>query len=250
MPPSDSRAGALTGRAVLVCAALTIAGHYASGDWRWLHYLFKPLTTALIFAAAFRANDHVDERYRTAVLAGIAFSLIGDVFLMLDDRFFVVGLLCFLVAHVCYLVAFTTQCQLGVRRLPFLVLGVIGLANLATLWPSLAGGLRIPVVVYVAMLVAMASQAVARALRFRTSSSRVASLGGVLFLASDTVLAHNKFGAPFRSATLLVLATYYAAQWAIAQSVRESITGSGAGRDQNHDTRVRSTAAMRHGTRA
>ena len=48
----------------------------------------------------------------------------------------------------------------------------------------------------------------------------VAAIGGALFLLSDTLLAFNKFAAPLPAATLWVLASYWAAQWCIASSLR------------------------------
>ncbi|MBS1215185.1 MAG: YhhN family, partial [Proteobacteria bacterium] len=40
-----------------------------------------------------------------------------------------------------------------------------------------------------------------------------------LFLASDAILALNRFGKPFRAGRALNLATYFAGQWLIALSV-------------------------------
>ena len=40
----------------------------------------------------------------------------------------------------------------------------------------------------------------------------------VLFVISDSVLALNKFRAPFEAARLLTLVPYFAAQWFIALS--------------------------------
>ncbi len=41
-------------------------------------------------------------------------------------------------------------------------------------------------------------------------------IGGALFMASDTVLAVNRFAMPIPAAGLWILATYWAAQWLIA----------------------------------
>ena len=42
-------------------------------------------------------------------LAGLLFSLVGDVSLMLPNERFIQGLVSFLVAHLCYIVAFTFE---------------------------------------------------------------------------------------------------------------------------------------------
>jgi len=47
-----------------------------------------------------------------------------------------------------------------------------------------------------------------------------AAVGAVLFLASDSLLAWNKFRKPVKSAEVWKLSTYFLAQWMIAMSVR------------------------------
>jgi uncharacterized membrane protein YhhN len=46
----------------------------------------------------------------------------------------------------------------------------------------------------------------------------LAFLGAILFIASDSLLAVDKFKGRFRSAQLLILTTYFTAQWLIALS--------------------------------
>jgi len=83
------------------------------------------------------------------------------------------------------------------------------------LWPGVPAALQVPVVAYVVCLAAMAAQA---AVLWRRGSLRgeVLALGGALFLASDALLATNKFAGPLPLAGLWILATYWAAQWCIA----------------------------------
>ena len=50
--------------------------------------------------------------------------------------------------------------------------------------------------------------------------ARMAALGGVLFMASDSLLAINKFAQPLPLAPLWILATYWLAQWCIASALR------------------------------
>ena len=44
--------------------------------------------------------------YKILVLAGLAFSLLGDVALMFPEKWFTAGLVAFLTAHVFYILAF------------------------------------------------------------------------------------------------------------------------------------------------
>jgi uncharacterized membrane protein YhhN len=53
--------------------------------------------------------------------------------------------------------------------------------------------------------------------------ARHAAIGGALFLASDALLAINKFALPLPLAQVWVLATYYAAQLLIATGARPAV---------------------------
>lgn len=222
---------------IVAMAAAAIVGAGLEGDGRWLHWLAKPLTTLLIASIAWRAiSPSPDPRYRNAVLAGMGLSCIGDIALMLPFDAFVPGLVAFLLAHLCYIVAFSAGWRAGRGLLAAAaMLLVFAAVNLAGLWPLLPHDLRIPVVVYVVVLSLMATLALARAFPARgfagatslpVSSARWAAVGAVLFVASDSVLAWDRFGGGLPMASLLVLATYYAAQYAIARSVQNA--GAGA----------------------
>ena len=95
----------------------------------------------------------------------------------------------------------------------------VGAALLPRLWPGVPAALRLPVLLYVLVLLFMAAQAGSRALELRTPAAYAAALGAVLFVISDTVLAWNRFRTPLSAAPVLVHATYFPAQWLIAVSV-------------------------------
>jgi uncharacterized membrane protein YhhN len=179
-----------------------------------LNFVFKPLATLCVIAHAWR-RGHDTPLVRRWILVGLVFSLAGDVALMWPDRGFLPGLVSFLLAHLAYLVAFTRVRPLGQRAGPFVLYAVVAGGVLALLWPGVPAGLRVPVLAYVACLAAMAAQA---AVLWRCGEPRGAVLatGGALFLASDALLATNRFAAPLPMASLWILATYWAAQWCIA----------------------------------
>jgi uncharacterized membrane protein YhhN len=66
----------------------------------------------------------------------------------------------------------------------------------------------------------MAWQAASRWATNRNSQAGLAALGAMLFVASDSMIAINRFYGRFRLADLLILATYFVAQWLIALSVQ------------------------------
>jgi uncharacterized membrane protein YhhN len=234
LPAANSRALAL---ATLVAAtaaiigALLATGHSGEG-WRWLHWIGKPLATALIFVLAWRARPAQSPRYRRWILAGIACSLFGDVFLMLPGDLFVPGLLAFLLGHLCFIVALLGDSRFGARPLLLLASLGYGAINLTLLWDSIGAPLRVPVIVYVLVLACMGGQALARARVFalhgdaQFASARRAAVGAMLFMLSDSLLAWNRFHAAIPWSGLWVLSTYYLALWWIARSVqRDGILG-------------------------
>jgi uncharacterized membrane protein YhhN len=198
-----------------LCAALTIAGKYRQS--RRMEYAFKPLTMVCIILIALLARHPVSTTYQVMILGGLLASLAGDVFLMLPDRFRA-GLGSFLVAHCFYIAAFTLDSD-GKSAIwyivPFVLYGVIVLWRL---WPYL-GSMKAPVMVYVGVILIMAWQAANRWLENREMTTLLALSGAYLFVASDSVLAVQRFRGSWRSATFWVLTTYFAAQWLIALSV-------------------------------
>ncbi|ALN57484.1 YhhN-like protein [Lysobacter enzymogenes] len=208
------------GAVVALSAALAIVGAYAGGAAIWLHYAFKPSTTLLIAAMVWRlgAGAGADAGYRRAIFAGLLLSTAGDVFLMLPGDWFVFGLASFLCAHVAYLAGLCRRARPFAAAWPFLAYAILAGAVLAVLWPHLPGELRIPVVVYVAVLAAMAAQAAAVWRRRADAAGVAAAIGGACFVFSDATLAIDRFAAPFAAAQALVLASYWAAQWWIGRS--------------------------------
>ncbi len=197
-------------------ALVTVAAHARGG--RALVYVFKPLSTGLLLLLVASRPSCFSSTYAVAVLAGLFFSLLGDVLLMLPSDSFRSGLLAFLLAHACYVFAFLTDSPFAAPALPFLLCFAAACGVLPMLWAGIPARLRPPVVVYVALLLVMTSQATSRALHLRTTPAACACFGGILFLLSDSLLAWNRFRTPFPPAQAAIHATYFPAQWLIAVS--------------------------------
>lgn len=189
-----------------------------------LLFVAKPLTTVLLIVHAAR-RGHDEPRARRWILAGLALSLVGDIALLWPKEGFLPGLIAFLLAHLAYIAAFSSRARPFARALPFAVYALVAGAVLALLWPGVPAALRIPVVLYVVCLAAMAAQAAVVWLGWRGGDreglARAGAIGGALFVLSDALLATNKFAGPLPLASLWVLASYWAAQWCIAGSLRE-----------------------------
>jgi uncharacterized membrane protein YhhN len=200
----------------LASALLTIRAEY-KGPRRQV-YVFKPLTVVLVSLIALQTKHATTPQYKQLIVAGLLCSLAGDVLLIWPRERFVAGLVCFLLAHLCYIAAFTVAD--GARALSAwgaVALLLYGALMLRLLWPRL-GKLKGPVVVYVAAILLMAWQALNRWLAAGGAGGALALAGALLFVASDSALAWNRFRGEFKSAQAVVLGTYFAAQWLIALS--------------------------------
>lgn len=205
----------------LISAAIAIAA-FSGALPMWLAFVFKPLTTVLVIAHAWPRGADAP-RQRRLIRIGLSLSLLGDVFLLWPVQGFLPGLVSFLLAHLAYIAAFCVPLRFAARPAAFVVYAALAAAILWRLWPGIPGALRVPVLAYVLCLAGMAAQAAAwwRASAGRPDEflARSAAVGGVLFMASDSLLAFNKFDALLPLSSLWILATYWAAQWCIANSL-------------------------------
>lgn len=151
------------------------------------------------------------------VALGAAFLLssFGDYFLALDDeeKNFPRGLGSFLLAHVFYLIVLvplTAQPQ-GAYLAGIVVLVLLAAGTLLWLWPKL-GKLRLPVLLYMSVISAMAIAAFCVPLPWL-------GIGALLFVFSDAVIAVAKFRWPVPARGPIVWITYYAGQALIALSL-------------------------------
>lgn len=188
---------------------------------RQLAFWLKPLPIFLFMALALLASPPLSTTYRVLILLGLLFSATGDVLLALPQDRFILGLASFLVAHLCYIAAFSSR---GAFHLTWWVLAIgvlYGAIMLAVLWPAVTGPLRIPVAAYMLVILVMGWLAVEQWLATRDTGALLAMIGALFFIASDSLLALNRFRAPFAAADAAVMLTYYAAQWLIALSVQK-----------------------------
>jgi uncharacterized membrane protein YhhN len=205
--------------AVLLSASLTIAAHYLRPNLPTLFYIFKPLTTILILVAALLPGTFLTDPYARAIGLGLLFSLFGDIWLMLPGNRFLFGLVSFLLAHICYIFAFLAGAPAGGFPWPVLPLLLIGASLLVYLWPALSASLKAAVSLYVAVIVAMVALAVTRAIGRFSIDTLFAAIGALLFLASDAMLAIDRFRQPFRLAQAAILGSYFIGQLMIALSI-------------------------------
>lgn len=179
-------------------------------------YFFKPLTLVFIISIVWFYGE-AKNFYRTAILAGFIFSLIGDT-LLINPQNFVFGLASFLIAHLCYVAAFLKAGEKNFNPLS-LISFLIGAGILWTIYAGVPASLKIPLIFYALAISTMLATAFNFYLTRNAPKAIFALSGAFLFVVSDSVLAYNKFGKEFFLAKLVILATYFLAQWLIARSV-------------------------------
>jgi uncharacterized membrane protein YhhN len=184
---------------VAVASADTLLAAAGHDRQRWLT---KPLLMPVLMVGRDRATRRA-----------LAFGAVGDVALLgRGEAAFPAGLVSFLAGHVAWIIALRQRP--GGERLrarPALAVPHVAAFSAlnAYLWPR-TGKDRIPVIIYSAALLAMSLAAL-------DSGSPKTVAGGALFLASDALLALEKFGGAHLPAHEgLVMATYTSAQALLA----------------------------------
>lgn len=174
-----------------------------------VRFIFKPATLAVLIVAALFLPDSVDTTVKVWMIAGLVFSLLGDIFLMLDEKYFVAGLASFLVGHIAYVVGLA---QVDFRW-QFALIGVVIIAAAGSrlALPIVRGGGRIdgrlrgPVTAYMAVISAMVIAAAG-------TGDPILFLGALLFYASDAVLGWNRFVEELTYGPILVMTMYHLGQ--------------------------------------
>jgi len=199
----------------LLFAGLTVRTYYRGP--RLLYLIFRPLTMVILIGLVVEAGKAAPPAYRFAVGAGLIASLVGDLFMMPRRKRFTAGLAAFLAAQMCYTFAFLSGIRLRFSPAPALAILAYGAVFFAILYPGLKR-MRIPVLVYILAISAMALAALERYIQAGGPAALAACAGAILFLCSDTVLAVDRFVKPFRAAQGVILSTYFAAQAFISLS--------------------------------
>lgn len=195
-----------------------------------LIFITKPLLMPVLIAWMLVNRPAANGRFHTIILVSLVFSMAGDCFLMLkNDNLFLFGLSAFLIAHILYIIGFANNLKTSPLPLPWggkimLALPYLGfvavflyilkehiLTNPAT------KDFFIPVVVYACTIGIMGIFAMYRMSATNKLSFRLILAGALLFIASDSMIAINKFVSPLSNASLLIMSTYIIAQYLIVK---------------------------------
>jgi uncharacterized membrane protein YhhN len=194
-----------------------------------LIFITKPLLMPLLAVWLATETHGGPPRFlKKMVFAALGFSWLGDVLLLWGELpfFFMTGLVAFLFAHLSYIGGFSSVKNLDgglPRRQPLwvLVIVIFAFALLWLLWAGIPEGMRLPVGIYAAVISTMTLSVVNAKENVVVKIYQTLVAGALLFMASDSLLAMNKFGYKFSAAGLLVMATYLAGQFLLVKGVRD-----------------------------
>jgi uncharacterized membrane protein YhhN len=179
---------------------------------RWIT---KPLPLVLLIATAV-ALEPADPAVRTWFVAALVCSLVGDVAL-LTARGFVAGLAAFLLAHLAYTGGFLAgglaPVVLAAGAAAMLAFDLVAGPRLVrSLRAGGRGVLAAPVVTYMAAISVMVAAAAG-------SLVPAALAGAILFAASDTLLAEQRFVRRIPHGDLAVMVLYHLGQGLLVLSL-------------------------------
>jgi uncharacterized membrane protein YhhN len=184
--------------------------------------LFVKALIMPVLIILFKVSDtNENSQLHWLLLSALLFSWAGDVALGIkthQETMFILGLVCFLLTHILYFIVFL---RTRGRNLPpvrffysIIPLLIYGLTLLYILKDGL-GAMKIPVILYTTVILAMVSAAINRKEKVNRTSYFIVLIGALLFLLSDSMLAIDKFSHPFRFASPLIMFTYIAGQYFI-----------------------------------
>lgn len=183
-------------------------------DWQTPKVLFKLIPMALIILYAYLQSSANRKRFHWTVIVGLVFCAIGDGTL----RWFVVGLSAFLIGHLFYMSGFFSRRNPTKPRIaaiaPIALYAVfMGWKMVNALLLDGKGALIVPVLLYIAVISLMTWSAI-------LTGNKWAIAGSILFMISDSILSWNMFVSDVANSGILIMTTYYGAQFLIAHSLR------------------------------
>lgn len=186
-----------------------------------LHYFSKPLIIIALIVFFYKQSKHLNKSIRVITLLALMFSLIGDVLLMFVNKsanFFMSGLVAFLIAHIMYISVFYKSRNKTANKLPIIVILLIYASGLFYFLIDGLGEMLIPVLLYLLVILTMATTAFIRK-RSNKNSYKLVFIGAVFFMISDSLLALNKFYEPLPFSNISIILTYALAQYLIVLGI-------------------------------
>jgi uncharacterized membrane protein YhhN len=187
-----------------------------------LQFITKPLLMPLLAIYLLLRTNTINSNLKGWIFLALFFSWAGDIFLLFEERgpnFFLLGLSAFLVAQVFYIVFFhNIRMREYIRGNALLLLLVIVYYSvLINVLSPYLGNMKLPVRIYGVVLSFMLMLALHTMLGKNKKAALWMTMGAILFVVSDSLLAFNKFFSPFNNAGVVIMLTYGLAQLFITE---------------------------------
>ncbi|MDG4716236.1 lysoplasmalogenase [Winogradskyella marincola] len=182
------------------------------------HYIAKPAIVISLIFLFIKTSEGVSKSIKRITLLALVFSLLGDILLMFVEQsphFFTIGLVAFLTAHIMYILAFLKHRNKQKPFIGFIVFLLIYASGLFYLLKDGLGAMLIPVIVYMIVILSMATTAFLRKDMVNNLSYNLVFSGAIFFMISDSILALNKFYEPLPFSNISIMLTYALAQFLI-----------------------------------
>ena len=186
------------------------------------HYFVKPAILIALISFFWKQSNHLNKRTRNVTLLALILSLAGDTLLMFVDNspnFFMGGLVSFLLAHLMYILIFLKSRNKTANPFSIIVILLVYASGIFYFLKDGLGEMLIPVLVYLLVILAMASTAFLRKRSATTNSYNLVFSGAIFFMISDSLLALNKFYQPLPLSGISIMITYAMAQYLIVLGI-------------------------------
>lgn len=183
-------------------------------------WFLKPFLLPFLIVAVY---FHQRFSSKKILLIALILSWIGDIILLFADKgelYFIGGLIAFLLSHIFYILLFNKQLKMYLKKSRTIYwIGITSiiiylLVMMVVLMPYL-GDLLLPVFVYAMTISIMLLFALKGFLNWQKPANIYIFIGAIIFVASDSVLAFDKFYAAIPYSSFFIMSTYLAAQYLI-----------------------------------
>ena len=184
----------------------------------WLQIVSKPLIILTLFVLYYFSAEKRNNWY----LLALFFSFLGDVFLLDKNGYFLLGIGSFLITQILFIKLIISQLRkvrvhhIIITLLPFVVYFTV---LISTIKENLTE-FFIPVVIYGISISFFGMVSLLNYFINKSKRSVVLLIGAVLFIASDSMIALNKFHEPRIIYPVAIMITYIFAQYLIYRFMR------------------------------
>ncbi|UCH50756.1 MAG: lysoplasmalogenase [Chloroflexota bacterium] len=148
------------------------------------------------------------------LFASLLFCAAADIALELEaGKYFIIGLGLFLIAHILFIVTFSRDFKAQKSQIPVIILLIVYAAIMALVMTPHLKEMAIPVYIYLTAITLMAIFAA-----LRGAKNDFTLYGAISFIASDSIIAINKFMMPVPAADYFIMITYYLSLFLIVYS--------------------------------